>query len=965
MCEEDFESAVGWTFSAQFGLEHSRPTSDTFVAPRQYHWMNALRRGSNRTTLQSWVSSARPRSDERGTEMSSANNRAGASAIARLCGTMAVLALLVPVVPFPAPAQAEGDAGGRFTVLRTWQPTVTPPGMSVDDYTSQAQLLAAPASRRLYALGRSWLSAYDLDSLEPVGSGVMVLPAQDGPFNEELSAAHVDPVTEELRVARLNADGSVHLDSFASTGAGVVRRASVPLPGLGGMRVRAIYRHASRDMLWVAATETISLVRDSSPVVVAEVGLRPGGGEHWTTRIRECPGLIDQPASPLGTTALGLVKGSLYFSCRNLSGPSVSVPVPGGVGRLTLAWSAEGARTSPGEFRLFARDGAYYSKPSLFDERSGRLALGGRSFTLDVFDTNLEAYVGTIGMGTYPPASFSTDGLTGRAYVITNEPNTGLAAVDLPATPLRQGVAAPRFSQVEGTLPQSNSPGIDATTGRLFINYAANPANSAKRLPPRFLVVHDAEPPYSPLAPESVDVNTNGGPEIPGVTTATYSAAATGFGSRYRQIGGTGALVANVANIQGTSEGVRPGTREMRFAAVKRLTMGNDEAAAEAAGGYADEANTRADLNDTQPRDPDGNPVEQPGREPGDPQAFPPLADWPWRPAVCADFGGSGKETDARGARVTCRAALPTVGAYAVQDRTEAASVVVGHSDFRADSAVDGLRGTITTATATAKDIDVLGGLLRIQEVSAKAVASAHGQPGTTATSYARTVKEVTLSGRPLCGDGADTKRCDIRAVQREVNTRLAGKVRIHFPTPEESRSKGGYQAVVQRGVAELLEEVAINEQPSDQLDVPAVVITVYADNSQPGRTIVDLASVAVEARYGISGRGNEGSAGGIGGLGAGGSSGAVGDAIAGGGAPVFGMTPGDASALAGLSGLDGGRLRPTRGVLGAGRHLVLQGIGAALEVFPGWVLLLVPVYLAARRWLLLERATLLEGARI
>jgi hypothetical protein len=861
----------------------------------------------------------------------------------RVLAALAVLASLVPLAGAPA---AESD--DNFTILGEWRPEA-PPGASGDGHIAAGDLYANVGMRRLYFFGGSWLRAYDLDTLRPLGEGVVVTGLA--------TATYVDPVSSDVFIAFVDLSGAIRLDVYGLAPTGMALRSSRALPTLHGKPVFGFHRTGGSDLLWlIAQTRPTFGAAQQVGLTVAELHLGAfygsGAVPNWAHSLPECAAAVTRTSQSSVPAAMVYRPGSLYFGCGETQAVRQSAVTPRGVGRLSLTGPVAGDRTVPGAFRMFARDGGFSEVRSYADPVTGRLALeseaGSTGASLTVFDTEHEAWIGDISVGGNQVALAGIDPLTGRFYGVAGGSEVGMIASDLRATPVRQGVKSPSFHGYvyDGTKRLTGDGALvsDAATKRLFLKYGNT-----------FLLVRDNIAPY--VAPDigAVDANTNGGPEVPGVTSATYSSLATAYGSRYRQVGGVDALGTNYLTLGSFAYPVAAGTRDVRLATINRITVANDEATASATGGTPDSANTGSDLNSTQPKDPSGAPVATPSGEP-----VGPLASWPYEVAACADFGNGYSVQDVRGARASCSAREPAVGGYAVQDRSAAEAVAVERSESRADSGLDPRKGTVTVVTASAQGIDVLGGLLRIGKVQVRAEASAHGQRGTTLTSYKRTVEEVKLQGQTLCGDGSD-RPCNLKSVQEEVNAGLAGRVMIRFPEPVQSRSPGGYQSLVQQSDAEQAQEVLLNEQAADRREVPAVVITVFHDRTKPSRTIVDLAAVAAEARYGISGADSPGGIEGVAG-----SAGLPGLPVLGaveGGSPLFGLAPAAAPTTArnGARRLGGAAGLPD--LIGRAR-LALNGLGTIGGLVPAWLALVVPIYLSARRWTLLQRATILRGGR-
>ena len=202
---------------------------------------------------------------------------------------------------------------------------------------------------------------------------------------------------------------------------------------------------------------------------------------------------------------------------------------------------------------------------------------------------------------------------------------------------------------------------------------------------------------------------------------------------------------------------------------------------------------------------------------------------------------------------------------------------------------------------------------------------------------------------------------CDLQKVATAINSAFPGRLRVDFPQADATLAKGspgGYEAVVQRTTGQQVQEVSLNEQDADRVEVPGMVVTVFEDNTVPSRTIAYLGGVEAEAYYGIYLLGAD-----SGGVGAPGSAtGAPGQQA---GTPA-------SSALkplpASLPTLQSPTLAtaPTGvfGRVGHGLQILANGIGRFFRVFGVWLLLLIPVYLSARRWALLSRSLFYGGPR-
>jgi hypothetical protein len=267
---------------------------------------------------------------------------------------------------------------------------------------------------------------------------------------------------------------------------------------------------------------------------------------------------------------------------------------------------------------------------------------------------------------------------------------------------------------------------------------------------------------------------------------------------------------------------------------------------------------------------------------------------------------------------------------------------------------------------STAKGISLLNGAVQIGAVTTTATSQAHGRAGTAKSTLSRTVSNVQIQGTEYC-----TSQCDANALAALINAQFAGLLRLDLPgaDPTYEASSGGYQAIIRRPLAAQIQEADLNDQATDRTEVPAMVVTQFVgDNRRPARIVTYIAGAETEARYGIYaldqsvaqpvpgtdfGTGLPASSGGNASLidSAGGGSG---------GAPTGGGTGTNPVATHG-----GGHPRsPLAGLLppGGWRWIAAHPV-AAMKLLFMWAVLLSPVYVAARRWLLLQRNRVLQEA--
>jgi hypothetical protein len=847
-------------------------------------------------------------------------------------------------------------ADAPVSILSVFRPQ-GPAGFSAEVYPKLAHVFVSSTARRLFTVsnGPGWLAAYDLDTITPVGTGHDPLGTVTGVF--------VDPSAPVVYAGVVQNNQQVVLREYASRPTGVVLLGSLDLTSsLVGRQIIGMYRLPRSDVAWLLSSGL------QGGVVISEVslaGMESGKATHrWTAPQPQCTvAMHSQAWVPAGLGfAPDSTGGSLYFGCGSPSVGLTGPPVPRGAARLRLEGDPARGPTTPGRFDVFPKAGDFSQAVSLYDPGSNRLVMSAYSSvtqgsTVYVFDGSTNTYVGGITAGSTKLDDSGMDPVSGRLYAASGDANTGLILADVRPTPASQGATVPSFAKRPGGQPDIGSNiAVDPPTRRIFIKYTTG----------EVVVAQDNVPRYATQPPGDPDGNTVDVPEAPGKTSADYAAAVQGFGTRVRQIGGIGALAVNYVGIDTRTVGVGAGTREYRGAYLNSMWMTNDEASASVITADIDEANSQADLRasrTTPPPPPDAIP-EQP-RQPvsnaenevdsalHDSAPIPAqVAAWPYFDAVCHDFGGSAGTGVQPDASTECDAAGHTASARALEKRTAFSSFVVSDGRVDAGARLDRSKGVVAAVTATSRGFSIPN-VLSVGEVSVTSTAWAKGRPATARAQFERRLRHVSLQDKELCAD-----RCDPVAVAQRVNQELGAFLRVEFPEPDRAflgGSRGGYQAMVRRVPAAHLEDVLVNEQPEDRQEVPGMVVTMIQDGFRPSRTVIELAGTAVEVHYGIAALDDAG----------GPDHGDPGvpavlelGATAGSG-PLFGLGP---HATAGGPLGQSRRVDGSLPVLRAVRRLLWNGLAGARRLLPVWGVLLAPIYLSSRRWLLLQRSRLRTG---
>lgn len=837
----------------------------------------------------------------------------GMSMLVRITIGLVLSVPLMSDIATPPARAAESESVVRW---RYWKPANLPDGVA----PGLLHLKPASHQRLLYGILPSYgeVVMYNLDSLDPI-TGRTVIGSPD--------ASTVDPATGDLVGAFVGA-GTASVRVFRMTGTAVAEQSRVDLSATlpAGQRVftisladegRRAFLLSMVDPAYQASSGYETVSAQAGTVTITSVDLVNRRGE-WSEAVPGCSLPVTANTAP----GLGYVAetNSVYFGCTAPNGQVVKYPpVPTGVGRLVLGTT----RT----FELYPRAGDYLNTDSVFDPESGRLLLAastsGAGVSVYAFDGRTNSWVGSIANeGSIGQIGIDTE--HGRLYTLSA---AGLLAADVRSTPVSQGRTSPSFGVDKIGPAQKRHIAVDERAGRVFLGYVQD----------EIVVAEDRAPYFVPPTAPDPDANTLQVDERPGVTGANYGGAAQSYGARYRFVGGYDSLLFNVVPIGINQQflPLGPGTREISAAPARSLGLRNEGADASASGGDRDVSNTGKDLQQ-------GN------------------VEWPFVEARCIDLGDKPMSVSEPGASVECEAgSKATASASSGQSQLSGPGLAVGlgSSTTSSDVRIDAERGVVSTVTATASGISMLGGVLKFGGVEVTATAQAHGRTGTAKSTFDRRVRDVSMNGQRLCGE-----ECDEEAVARAINAAFVGVLRVDFPQPDPGKlgSPGGYEAVIRLRPEEHLEAVSLNEQGNDRIEVPGMVVSLVSDNTRPSRTIFQFAGAAAEARYGIfllgSGSGDLGGPGSFGGS----ATDAAGldvalDAFLGGGAgspsnPPLGTAPiADDDAPRGLAALGWAYLR--------------NALPETIALLLVWSILLAPVYLSARRRMLLERSVLSPGA--
>lgn len=850
----------------------------------------------------------------------------------RLATGCAIAALVVAMV---VPSPGARATGHDMRTVGSWLPEGKPGD------TGQLLVYAHPASRTIYAYATSgsWVRAFDLDTLRPKTAG---MDAGRTPPTAFL----VDEGGDVFVAVSAGLAGGAQLHRFGIREGALVKVGTFDIRAhIGGeQQVLGLYRTPGSRLLWALSTALSGTNKRGIKITELDVSASSlsAAKVNWTHDVsNQCPVPMQGNLRMNAALAYLPFASSLYFGCAALSPNGTQLPQSPGIGRLVLAGDPVRGPTTPQTLERFTRPGDFSTADSVIDVASGRMlisafsgAAGGSTFY--GFDAKTSSFVGGTSGGTNQFNAIGLDGVNGRVYGLSQDGRYGLLAADLRPTPLPQARRYPQYNTRNAVVPVHSTITVDTVTNRLFLAYADSDA---------FLIVRDDGAPSADPSRDDPDVNTSDVPEVPGRTHVVYSGIAQGFGSRYRWIGGPQNVFFNLTGLGGGPEQ----SRELRGAYINALTVGNGESGAAVIAAERD-ANTARDQQVVVSPDAPSTELQ-----------------WPYSEARCLDFSGQPNGATESGATATCDSAKESASVTAVLEESSAdVGMTVGRSEIQARARRDATRGTVVTVTSLAENVVVTDGtreLLRMGEVKVTAEAWARGRPGTAGSSYKREVKDVFVEGEQRC-----SQTCTLAELDRLGSTLMGGRLSVRFPTPDPTMaagSKGGYQALIRRSLPEQLQEVVVNGQTPERVEVPGAVLTLAMDNRVRSRIILELAATTTEARYGITRVGGD----------------LAPDPDLGGGAlvPLAALSGGDASFGSGggfgsplddpLTGaaIDGDGPTTFAAVptsVGRTAGLIWNGIGGAMRLFPIWAVLLAPVYLSARRWLLLQRDALLPGDR-
>jgi Tfp pilus assembly protein FimT len=760
----------------------------------------------------------------------------------RALGRAAVAAAMV----FPALAIVATAAGARSTdgvyVDRRWN------AFAGTTNVQAARLALDARARTAYVLesgdGEVRVRAWDLDRFKP---RTPVLVERDAPALTAATPLAVDDRHSVLVTAPAPAPGVVPaVRAYTVRGRALAVAASAPSRFPAGYAVLGLAVDTARDRLIVmggpSGSGGVQLVGAGVGGVLVDLWSLKDLARGVVTAEHAQPLRVPQTCGQLVTSTyqaavLPAPDGkSLFFGC--LSNRGLTTPLGpnagdvSGVAELILAAAGTGA---PSALRLFPVSGNFATGDSLVARGSRRVVLVANSATATnfrVFDSRSRYYVGNVGLDDIGVSALGVDDGSSRGYYVIAG---GLGVFDAGATPATQGVVYDELAPILGVLRRPID--VDPVTRRLFIVTADD--------------LNGGSDPFVAVVKDNSEVNVDRGgsdeepgvdePEVPGRTASSRTADSGAVGAEFRLVGGPSALLFNSTHFDSRAIVARAGTRWEQFAIARGVRLSGDEASAEAVTTRQDAA-TSADMAVT---------VKELGV---DVQPAPFAA-----PALCADLGYSPTIAADDSATVSCDVTKQLASAEVEAQPARILMTRAGHPDAvpapvqvkDADASVDVHRDgplgkVVTTLRSEADGIDILGAV-QIGRVVAKAVVTTHGRPGTAATSYERSVSGLVVNGVEVCDTTCSTAQ--VHAVVDEV---FGGRVRVAFPEPERYAAPNGTVARLTDNRYRHVERTQFDDVPEDSVLTPAMEVVVYLDGTSTSRLVVSLASVSGQQRYRI-----------------------------------------------------------------------------------------------------------------
>lgn len=632
------------------------------------------------------------------------------------------------------------------------------------------------------------------------------------------------------------------------------------------------------------------------------------GPAAWIRPVPECR-LRPQDSNNNGALiARSRLRSALYFPCT--AGALAGVQAPGQSGVVRIGIGGDDSQADVGGFDVdfFPISGTYVlgnastTGVAGFDPATDRVFLQSLASAAPgtwVFDGRLETYAGFIGAPNSTNTLLAVNHHSGRYYMGLRgdlDDEAGILIADGRATPVPQGTFDDRFAP-EGRLV------ADPTADRLFFSYGGSNE--------KFAIVRDEPvpvPPADEFDPDSLTADVPEGPD----TTANLTGTSGGFGAAFTLVGGVESAVASsdvISLLRGYADvdqlpddAVNPlefsfGDRGVEAGSVTDATLTGfgATAGAQAAGldnaTDSDRANRQNELRErfgdgsdsedgsgegsNEPSDDADEPACDPGSDPAC------LLDWPHQQVECSDGGEGRQEAGAEGengfgeASVTCDLAAEQTSASALyQGEAGATGLTVASSSFDTDLRRDAELGTVAKTVARADGVrlpTIDGGVaVEIGSVTARSRTLAHGQTGTSAARWVRTIDGVRVLGSsgdvlyPRPGEEDPTSCVTVidsasgdepqrtgscQALVDGLNEILPDdKMKLRLPIPEVTASPKGALGQVRESDRDFLRGQTLYNDSSR--DLPALEAVVYKDGRERSRLLVELASIRSTSIY-------------------------------------------------------------------------------------------------------------------
>lgn len=591
-------------------------------------------------------------------------------------------------------------------------------------------------------------------------------------------------------------------------------------------------RDPESGRLWLLGQQYPTLVPTERyyGVMVAEIDPATEAAEFTATGgpipVPGCAGAV----RTRHTVAVAKVADSVFFGCSQPSILQAQVPgppTPPAVMAVDI--------TDPARSRAYFLPGPYNDGESFLDPaggEAGRLilvasALNRPGNAVWVFDLAHRTIVGQFSAGHIRGAG--VDPLHGRVYAA-----------------FRSSVLIGSGRGFPLPLPPPAMEGLRVNTGRVFtIPYARRVILPVEIDGEDVLgifrddILDDAftEAPLPDWNQEDAKRTDAGFPQFGGNAQA--------FGSRVKQLGGVGNLVATLTGTSpdfwqqeglGSATGLEDGTRDIQFAKVQDAALSQNEASAGAVAVSAD-GHTENDVSVITGED-----------------------SWPFGEARCAVFGvgaersaraspdwaaGSQAEAECDGdSEVTTASAR--WGGFGVPKVVSVGSSLASTTLERTESG-----GARVVTQAEARDVS-LGEAVHIERVASKSVADARGgaeggdgttkTPGEATATYERIFEGVSTP------DFSCADECNPNEVLEQITAALGMHFRVEMPKAERLATPGGAHAHVWRDPWEQEQAIATTEQDPTEIQIPALRIQFVGDSTLPWRGIVELAATEADA---------------------------------------------------------------------------------------------------------------------